>query len=283
MDIDDSDRAEPSNFDRLRAEISNRHGGMSRRLQQIAEYALANPNDMALETVATVAARAGVQPSSLIRFAKTLGYGGFSDMQRVFRTRLVDRMPSYDERLRALADDRGGALDDTAGVLDHFATAGIQALEHLRQEVSSEDLDKAVSLLADADQIYVLGQRRSFPVAAYFAYTLGHLGRRGHLIDGVGGMTMQQAHGMTDRDALIAISFKPYAPETVEVCRAAAMQGVPILVITDTALSPLIPLASVSLEVEDAQVKGFRSLSATMCLAVTLVVALGRWLERPRR
>ncbi len=45
-------------------------------------------------------------------------------------------------------------------------------------------------------------------------------------------------------------------------------------------MSPLIPLARVSFEIEDAQIKTFRSLSAIMCLAVTLVVSLGQRLSR---
>jgi DNA-binding MurR/RpiR family transcriptional regulator len=57
---------------------------LSKCLKQIASYALDNPSEMALETIASVAPRAGVQPSSLIRFAKVFGFSGGSEMQRVF-------------------------------------------------------------------------------------------------------------------------------------------------------------------------------------------------------
>ena len=36
--------------------------------------------DMALDTVATLARGAGVQPSALVRFAQALGYDGFSEL-----------------------------------------------------------------------------------------------------------------------------------------------------------------------------------------------------------
>ena len=48
-------------------------------------------------------------------------------------------------------------------------------------------------------------------------------------------------------------------------------------------LSPLIPLARVAFEVEDAELQGFRSLSATMCLALALVVQLGQRLNERGR
>lgn len=271
----------PTSYAALQAAITQRQASFSPRLRQIAEYALSNPNDMALETVAQIAERAGVQPSALIRFSKTLGFEGFTEMQRVFRTRLTDNMPNYKERIRALTDGAEG-LSDGSRVLEHFINAGINALEHLRQELSPEDLDGAIDLLEAAEHIYVMGQRRSFPVAAYLSYALGRLGRRTVLVDGMGGMLRQQVQAIGDRDLLVAISFKPYSEETIDLCRFAAENGVPIVGITDGTLSPILPLAGVTLSVEDAQVKGFRSLTATMCLAVSLIVALGQRLDKEK-
>lgn len=265
----------PLTYDQLRAEISARHSGLSRRLQQIAEYALENPNDMALETVAVIAERAEVHPSSLIRFGNAFGYDGFSDMQRIFRSRLVDRLPSYSERIKILRSGTGNE-SGAAGALDHFAEAGIRALEHLRDETRPDYLEAAIDILAGAEIVHVMAQRRAFPVAAYLAYALSHLDRRAHLLDSVGGMLAEQVHAMAPGDALIAVSYKPYAPETLKTARAAKEAGIPIVVITDNPLSPLTPLASVSFEVEEAQVQAFRSLTASMCLAMSLVVGLGR-------
>lgn len=265
----------PRTFDELRAEISARHSGLSRRLQQIAEFALENPNDMALETVAVIAERAEVHPSSLIRFGNAFGYDGFSDMQRVFRSRLVDRVPSYSERIRTLRSEVDGG-DGAAGSLDHFAEAGIRALEHLRDVTRPESLEAAIDILADADIVHVVAQRRAFPVAAYLAYALSHLERRSHLLDGVGGMMAEQVHTMAPGDALLAISYKPYATDTVKAARAAKDAGIPVIAVTDNPLSPLTPLAAVSFEVEEAQVQAFRSLTASMCLAMSLVVGLGQ-------
>jgi len=64
--------------------------------------------------------------------------------------------------------------------------------------------------------------------------------------------------------------------ELVERCHA---HGTPVIAITDSPLSPLIRHARVSLSVTEAEVESFRSLSASMCLALTLVVALGERLD----
>ena len=92
----------PRDFDTLRATILERRGVLPKRIAQIAAYALDNPDDIAFGTAASIATSAGVQPSTLIRFAQQLGFDGFTSMQAVFRERLRERVASYDERLSAL-------------------------------------------------------------------------------------------------------------------------------------------------------------------------------------
>ena len=269
----------PRTYDELRAEISAEHGSLSKRLRQIAEFALANPNDMALATVSEIAERADVQPSTLIRFAKAFGYDGFTAMQRVFRLRLTEQQPSYSERIKVIQKRGPATLATPASMLDSFTEASIQALRHLREETRPDLLNSAVTMLARANAVHVVGQRRAFPVAAYLAYGLNHLGRRAFLVDGVGGMSAEQASTVHKGDALIAISFSPYSPDTLAVTELAVKTGASIIAITDGPLSPLAPLAEICLEVEEAEVGSFRSLSACMCLALTLVVSLGHRME----
>lgn len=270
-------RAVTTSHDRLKADLAAKRDELSPRLRQIADYALRNPHDMALETIAVIAERAKVPPSSLIRFASAFGFDGFSAMQRVFRSQLVERTTDYAERLRGLRQSELG--DGPASVLDRLAEAGIRALEHLRGTTRPEDVERAVRLLAEAEAIHVVGQRRAFAVATYLAYAIGQLGPRTHLIDGVGGMTQHQANLIGPRDVLVAISFAPYAPETLEIAQGAADRGVPVVALTDSPLSPFVPLAEVTFEIEDAELQGFRALSATMCLALTLVLQLGQRLS----
>ena len=88
------------NYDELRGAIAQRHRALSGRLQQIAEFVLDHPTDVALGTVAEIAERSGVPPSAIVRFAHALGFGGFTEMQQVFRSRLVAGVaPSYKARL----------------------------------------------------------------------------------------------------------------------------------------------------------------------------------------
>ena len=89
-------------YEHLRNELVVNYGNLSRRLQQITRFAMSHPNDMALETIAVIAERAEVPPSSLIRFAKSFGFSGFSKMQKVFQQCLVDSSSDYRKRVQTL-------------------------------------------------------------------------------------------------------------------------------------------------------------------------------------
>jgi DNA-binding MurR/RpiR family transcriptional regulator len=271
-------------FDVLRSAIVDRFSSLSKSLQQIASYALDNPSEMALETIANVAPRAGVQPSSLIRFAKVFGFSGYSEMQRVFRMRLTDAMPDYKERLRSLSGDRvGGQVKEGGSLLEQFVqadTLGLQALA--RQEGLSDLLDQTIELIVASETVYLVAHRRSFPVTCYLSYALSQLNVRNVLVDGVGGMFFHQASHATTRDVVFAVSTKTYSPDVVQVVRQSSQRGVPVVAITDSPLSPLVEHATVSFEVQQASVKMFRSLAVPMTLAVTLIVGLGRVLEARR-
>lgn len=269
-----SEHTIPRDFEGLKTLLAARREALPRRLQQVAEFAMAHPDEMAFGTAASIAALAQVQPSTLVRFAKALGYAGFSDLQGVFRHRLRERWPDYEERLRTL-NDVSHAGRDPLRLLFGFVESAATSLERMRQTISGEDLEQAVEILAKAETIYLLGQRRAFPIAAYLAYALPKLKLRSLLVDNVASLGPEQMSDASPRDALVAISFTPYTPFTIELARSAADAGVPVIAVTDSVFSPLRPHARVWFEVVESDFGAFRSLSASLSLAMALAVAVG--------
>ncbi len=262
----------PRSFAALRDLLIERQGSLPKRLAQVAKFTLDRPDEMALGTVAELAAAAGVQPSALVRFAQTLGYSGFSELQQVLRARLRERWPDYQERLSKVKDETGHGAD-SAPVLARLVETSMQSLTRLSGSIAPAAFDRAVSTLAGARMIYLLGQRRAFPISAYLSYMLGNLEMPHMLLDNVGGMIDVQAASAGPQDALLAISFTPYAPATVQIATQAANRGVPIVTITDSAFSPIASIAQAWLEVVEADLGAFRTLSATMALSMSLAIA----------
>ncbi len=267
--------AAPASFDSLRHAIHAIYESLSPHLQRIAQLALDDPNTFALETVVKLAASVDVQPSALIRFAKQLGYTGFSDMQKVFKLRLIEGAPVYRERIFQHRNQLEAAAEDNPlGILHEFCDASALCLDRLKESVSAEQLTQALEMLSVAEQIYVIGQRRAFPIAAYLAYGLMRLEMRCQLLDNVGGMVPQQVAAIGPKDLLVAVAFAEYTPSVVEVVHDAHIRGIPTLTITDVPSSPLAKHADVYFTVDDADIHRFRPIAGSISLAQSLIIAL---------
>jgi DNA-binding MurR/RpiR family transcriptional regulator len=263
-------------YDELRGAIAQRHRALSGRLQQIAEFVLDHPTEVALGTVAEVAERSGVPPSAIVRFAHALGFGGFTQMQQVFRSRLVAGVaPSYKARLARMKHEEKSILGRRpAAVLGRFVAEAQSALVALSQSAHAPELEAATAILAKARDIYLLGLGGSFPVATHLAYVLRKLGRRVVLLDGIGGSIHEQSHPATCEDALVAISFRNYYPDTARLFPELVARRIPAISITDSLLSPIVEGATVVFEIQDMPEPALRTLVAPMCLVQALAIGL---------
>ena len=268
----------PEPFDALRERIRDRFDDLSPHLQRVARLALDEPNQFALQTIAAIAERLKIQPSTVIRFAKEFGYDGFSGMQQVFKLRLIEGGARYREQVYEeshAGNGAGGTADSLHGCIDTL----IASLEALRRDVRPEQVEQAIDLCASARHIYVAGLRRSHPIATYFAYSLNRLERRCSLLDFAGGMAAQQVANMGHDDLLIAIAFTPYTALVVDIVRDASLRDLPILALTDTPSSPLAANASLAFFVDNESGGQFRPISGAIGLVQTIIVGLSASLE----
>ncbi len=253
-------------YERLRA----RGDALPRRLRQCADYFAGNPERVALSTVAEIAAAAGVQPSAVMRFCQEFGLSGFSQLQKLFREEYAQKWPDYPTRLNRL---RSQGTDSPGALLGEFVEAGRAALESLMVSIQPASLDRAVATLAGARMLHLVGFRRAFPVAMYLAYALEKMSIPAILHDGVG--RLDGRHAIRQGDVLLAITFAPFSPETVDYAEYAAEQGIPVVAMTDTETSPLRKLSAEVLLVREVDVGDFRALTASLSLATALAVAVG--------
>ena len=86
-----------------------------------------------------------------------------------------------------------------------------------------------VELLEESGTVYLVAQRRSFPVAFYLHYALSHLGKPAQLLDSLGGMLSEQGKVMKQGDALFAVSFPPYAPQVLNLVKEASLENIKII------------------------------------------------------
>jgi DNA-binding MurR/RpiR family transcriptional regulator len=224
---------------------------------------------IALSTVAQVAKSAGVPPSAMMRFCQIMGFSGYAEMQRLFRDALSRATPDYATRLASL---QAAGTGQPATLVAEFVEAGRQSMEALARDLNEAALDQAVTRLSRARIIHLVGFRRSFPVAAYLAYVFDKLAVPAILHDGVAGLASRSTLGPDD--ALLAITFAPYSDETLALAALARGIGMPVIFLTDPPETQLAAIGDTILTVREIDFGAFRSLSATIALALSLAVAV---------
>ncbi|MEH6833058.1 MULTISPECIES: MurR/RpiR family transcriptional regulator [Falsihalocynthiibacter] len=260
-------------YDALRARIGDRFDGLTPHLQRIALSALEEPNFFALNTVVTIAEKVSVQPSTLIRFAKEFGYNGFSQLQRVFRVRLIEGAP--DQRAEVYHEKHSSDLRADMGLIfNNCISELIASLENVRANTQVDDLAKAVAMINAASHIHIAGLRRARPIATYLAYGISRSERQCSMLDFGGGMAAQQVANMKQDDLLICISFPPYSPPVLEIARDAYLRRRPIIAITDSLESPLAKNSTLAFIVDNESTGQFKPIAGAIGLVQALCIGL---------
>jgi len=268
-----TERDTPKTFDSLRQKIRDRFPDLSPHLQRIARASLEEPNTFALSTTAKIADSLNIQPSTLIRFSKEFGYTGFSELQQVFRQRLIEGEPTTREQV--LSQDTAGPKE-VEDILGGVVEASIAALDTLRRDVSTSDIAKAVRIMREARHVYVAGLRRSRPMADYLVYGLLRMEKPSSLLDFAGGMAGPQISTIGSSDVLVAIAFPPYSTPVQNAVMDAHVSGRKIIAITDSPDSPLARNAEISLFVDADTKTSLQPVSGPMGLVQALLVLVGQ-------
>jgi DNA-binding MurR/RpiR family transcriptional regulator len=265
----------PANYEDFIRLIHDRFDQMSKTYQRIAEYLTQNPNEVAVQSVNSIASHCDIHASSFVRFAQSLGYKGFKELQKLFQARLSTAAPGFEARKKALEIELSSREDRTdLGFLKELVVRDIASLEDLLDKINGEDLTLAAKMIAEAETIYLLGQLRAEPIVNLLRYILTMLGRPCVLLDASGGLATHMARNMTPGDVVIAVSFRFYANEVVNIVEEVSKSGLPIIAISDSTLSPLMKPSAILFAVPEHDYTFSRSLAAPMCLAQALMVAV---------
>jgi DNA-binding MurR/RpiR family transcriptional regulator len=271
--------------DQFIARITAEYDTLSKQLKVIAKYVEQHRDHIGIEGIQQLAANCQVQPSAVVRFAKHFGFSGFSEMQLVFReglTRQLAPSRNYRARIRDIIDSGAGSLSSVE-IAREFLAGSQAAMHELEANLDESAFKKAVDMLRKTDCIWIAASRRSFPIAVYLDYALQHTDKRVCLMSALGNMHLGQMRSVRTGDVMLAISFAPYAEETLAAVALAQERGARVIAITDSRMSPLAKDAEAVLIVQDNSTFGFRALTSTMGLAQSLFISLAYALELPYR
>lgn len=242
---------------------------LSPELLRAARWLEKHPGVAAMQSMRECARRAGFAPATFTRLARALGYDGFEGLKQRFQEALSSEA-GYAARARALQATarRDAGWLEALNEAQHANAASACGLNTPAQ------FEQAALAMLRAGTVCFLGLRASHGLAFHLHYSYRLLSPNGVLVQDLGGTMADQLARMGPRDLLVAISLAPYTRQTVLAAEQAVQRGVPLLALTDSALSPLARMAGQALLFRAQGSSYFHSMVGALALAEALAAAV---------
>lgn len=238
------------------------------QLQTAARYVLDRPDDVALLSMREQARRAGVPAATMTRLAKRLGLEGYDAVRALYAGAVRDGTLGF--------AGKAGLQVEVQKLRGEKALAAdmVQSLSRQIARLAEPDvLDRladAAQRLHKAKRIYCLGLRACHAAAWHFHYMLSLLGDKTVMLDDAGGTGLDAIRDAGPGDVVLAASVEPYARATIDSARYAAAQGVPVVALTDSEVSPLAQIAVATILVATESPSFFHTMTPLLAVAEIL-------------
>ncbi len=255
--------------------LSQSYQSLSPQLQRAALTILGNPNDVAVNSMRTLASQAKVSPPTMLRLAQRMGFKNYEDFRDVFKHSVATQ--GYGDR----ADDlrRSTDKEGIAALVDATAVAAESAFERFHDPIFARDVERAADVIIASPRTYVVASGASFGQAVSFQYVLRMAYPTIHLANGLGIRSVDELAFIGLNDTVVAISTSPYAQTTIDAATFAKDKGAKVVVVTDSRSSPLARVADAAVLIATQSPHYFPSmisLNATLeILSAVVTVKLG--------
>jgi DNA-binding MurR/RpiR family transcriptional regulator len=223
----------------LFSQLEDRLPGLPRKQAILAHTILETPELVAFGSVRDISSQLDMNNSTVIRFAKSLGFSGYQELQSVVREAYLARAGLKNSR-RDIDND---GIDQAANT---FAQQ-LANLEIARQHFSDADTDRICKFILEADRIIVIATGSATIPGLMLIRLLRHIGLRGELASGSLTDQLIAIHDIGPNDTVIAIGLWLTFNDTFRALDVARRKQARTLAITGSATSSLGKAADIEI------------------------------------
>jgi DNA-binding MurR/RpiR family transcriptional regulator len=256
--------------DNIYSRIQRKNKIFGTKQKRIASYILNNTSEVAFLTALKLGQKLDVSETTVIRFAISLGYVGFTEMQKELQDIVKNKLIKTSD-IKRYSD----SVRDEGDIIDNVFNSDIENIRNTLNNISRDSFNRLIDEIIKANFIYVVGLR----VPGSLAYIMGvslqlFLNNVTVISYGVTALA-ERLINIGKNDLLIGISFPIYTSRTIEIMEFAKEKGVTIAAITDSIISPLSTIADISLTTTTKLNPFIESFSAPMSLINAIITAVG--------
>ena len=220
-------------------------------------------------TAAKMGQTLGISESTVVRFAASIGYDGYAELQKALEEWVKDKINS----VQKMGVKYGGSTQSE--ILTSVMNADMEKIQDTISNLDPAAFETAVDTILEAENIYIIGLRSCEPLADFLQFYLNMIRGNVKLIKTTSVTEIfEQMIRIGEKDAIIGISFPRYSMRTLKAMEFANDRNAKVITITDSVHSPMNLYSSCNLCARSDMVSIVDSLVAPLSVINALVVAL---------
>lgn len=209
----------------IQARVHKLLGDLPEAQRRVAELVVSDPEAIAFGTAQTVAERTGTSAPTVLRFADSLGFDGYTSLRDAIRQELSDRLRSAASRLQQPVD---------AALFTRTREAELANVDKTLAGLDPAEIDRVVAWLAAPERrVWIVPSSQLAGIGSRFADEVSLVRGRVRLVDGAEFRVHTTLAGVKPGDVLVTFDIQRHEAWLVRAQRSAVGRGAIPVAVTD--------------------------------------------------
>lgn len=207
-----------------------------KKRRRIIKFFIDHPDDIAISTTRELAKKLEVNPGTVVRAAKDMGYSGFhelkNDRKQSFK---LNQYNPYEIVLKSIKKK-----SSEEEIVKRSLLKDVEILSNTVADISDKDIESVAELIKSSNRVFLIGlEGAARAVVGFLAAELRTYIYNVFEINRFHGPMADVINHLGENDIIICVSFRRCIRQSVEVLKHAKGLGCSTVAITDSKVSPL--------------------------------------------
>ena len=236
--------------------------------KRFVRYILSNKYEAPFLPAYEIANKIKANSSTLVRFAKNIGYKGYPELQRDLGQLVINEI-RYSGQLEKAKHFK---MSKEKNIVQVSLNKAYKNIVELLDNIDEESINLFSEAICSSRKKIIIASRSSYSIGHFLYFELKKILPNVQFLSDYDHGFYDVFEDLNQRDLIIAISVPRYTKITIDFAQYAAQRRLKIVSITDSRISPLFPLSSVCL-FAPTQSATFHNSNVTLMTLVDAIIA----------
>lgn len=221
--------------------LSENYDKLTKKQLKLADYIRKNYKNVVFSSCVPLAKNAGVSEATIVRFAKSLGYTGFTDM--------INDLQEYTRSEISMLERNNSLLNNSkdTNIIQDVILRSNNVSSSLDKIIKKEQIDLLLENIINCEKLVLIGFESGTSLVEYLYYHLIRMGINTELITTNSGDFYNLFNALPNKTMSISIGLPRYSNDQINITRELKQKNVKTFIITDSLKSPFFELGDYSI------------------------------------